>query len=157
MSETTNNKFDQNILIMQLEERYKAMHVIRERTQNISLWTLGLFSTAAGLLVQNGSSLNEFRKIVLSFLVILIYLLLRFYVLKDLNAGFISQQKVAAKIEDFLKLYDKDYYGKGSILPISWKEAGNKASNGNFFNTYFVMIGMAVIILLLGILFKGKI
>ena len=51
------------ILISQLEERYRSIHIIRERAQNISLWVLGIFATAAGWLIQSKVELNNSKKI----------------------------------------------------------------------------------------------
>ncbi len=143
------------ILISQLEERYRSIHIIRERAQNISLWVLGIFATAAGWLIQSKVELNNSKKIFASVVVILAYITIRFYYLGDLNKGFKGQQRVAANIEDTLGLFKEGIYTEETILPSSWKLAGQKGSDGNFFDTIFVILGVAVAILILGIVLKG--
>jgi len=154
MAKLTQNEI--TILISQLEERYKAMHIIRERAQSVSLWTLGLFATGAGWLVQSKISLDYSEKITISIIILVIYLVLRLYYLKDLRSGFIGQQKVAARIENTLGLFRKGRFCTESILPSTWQNAGEKSCEGNFFNTTFVIIGISVVILLFGIFFQGK-
>lgn len=153
MAKLTQNEI--TILISQLEERYKAIHIIRERAQNVCLWILGLFTTVSGWLIQSKINLDGAKKLILALVIISFYLIIRFYYFKDLQKGFVSQQKVAAKIEGSLGLFNAKRYCKDSILPFSWKKAGQKGCEGNFFNSFYVILGLSVVILLLGLLLVG--
>lgn len=152
MEKEIKTKITKDILIFQLGERYNAMHIIRERAQSTSIWMFGLFATGAGWLIQSKSVLNDTQKMFLSIIVVIFYLAVRFYYLRDLNKGFISQQKTSVRIENELGLFDKD----NPILPREWKNSGKKKSNGNFFNSIFIMVGLGTAILLLGILIQGR-
>lgn len=145
-------KISDEILIFQLGERYSAMQVIRTRAQNISIWLLGIFTTGSGYLAQAKINLNDWQKLFLSAIVVVFYILIRFYFLNDLERGFKSQQKVAVGIEKKLGLYESS----SPILPSEWKNSGGKRSSGNYFNSIYIMIGLGVIIILSGILLQGK-
>jgi hypothetical protein len=53
-----------DILISALEERYKALHIIRERVQNVGVWLLGIFLASGGWLLQNDVVLSSLQQIV---------------------------------------------------------------------------------------------
>lgn len=138
-------------IVFQLGERYKALQIIRERAQNTSVWLLSIFTTGSGYLIQSKIAMNEWQKLFLSFIVVVFYLLIRFYFLGDLEKGFKLQQKVAVVLEKRLGLYDKT----DSILPTEWKKAGTKQTKGNFFNSVYLMVSLGTLIMLLGIIFQG--
>lgn len=144
-------KLENGILLFQLEERYKAMHVIRDGAHNISIWMLGLFFTGAGWLTQSKSILGDKEKLFLSFIIFIFYLTVRCYYLRDLHTGFTSQQRTAARIEKELGLFD----GSNPILPKEWGNSGGKKCNGKFFDATYAMVGLGTAILLLGILVNG--
>lgn len=144
------------ILCFQLGERYRAMHEIRNRVQNISLWLLGLFATGGGWFMQANIILNGLQKVLLGLVVAVVYSVIRFYYLYDLDKGFINQRKITAKIEDCLGLYSNNVYTKKSVFPDDWKCMETKNMKGNYFSTNYVMIGLGTMILLLGILLQGK-
>jgi hypothetical protein len=149
--------YKKDILIAALEERYEAMHVIRERVQSICVWTLGLMVTAAGWLMQNDIFIPPSR--ILFYLVALCVVLwtLRFKYLSDLQRGFSSQQRVAARLESALSLYTPGVFDKAkdSIYPKRWEHAGSGNSEGKFFSSTYLLLYIGVVILSLALMFQA--
>src|SRR4051812_1227616 len=73
------------VLLHALSERYNAIHVIRDRVQNVCLWTLGLFITAGGWLLQSDKSLRATDKILFSIAIVVSVAVLRIFYLRDLE------------------------------------------------------------------------
>ncbi len=142
------------VLLQALDERYKSIHIIRERVQNIALWVLGLFVTAGGWLVQSNTSLLIREKWFFTIIILLAILTLRIFYLKDLEKGFKNQQRIQAKIEAALGLCKKGVFIEDSIYPKEWINAGQKNGKGNFFRHNYLLIYAATTILLLSIWFK---
>lgn len=132
-----------NILINALDERYKSIHTIRERVQTVSIWILGILIGASGWLFQSNMCFSLHQKTLSVALLLLVWATLRWFYFNDLQKGFNSQMKVAAKIEDSLGLFDEKIYtdSEDSIYPKSWKKSGQKGCEGKFFdNAYGLLI-----------------
>lgn len=142
------------ILLHALEERYKSIHIIRERLQNISLWILGLFITAGGWLLQSDTTLEHREKLFFGGVIIVSVIVLRVFYLRDLEKGFKAQQRIQAKIEDTLGLCTPGAYTQESIYPKEWATAGTKKGKGNFFLHNYLLIYLGTVILLLCIWFN---
>lgn len=142
-----------NILIEALKERYKALHIIRQRIENVSLWSLGLLIAASGWIVGLNEPLGRKEKCLIIFAVIIGFSVLRLFYLSDLNKGFRNQQKVIVKIEETLGLFKDNLYSEsGSIYPKNWSETGDKNGSGNFFSHTNLLIYTGVGIFILSIL-----
>lgn len=143
------------ILISNLEERYKAIHTIRDRVQAYGIWVLGLLLAATGWLVQSEKALSNADKVLYIFAIIVSMIVFKFY-LSDLQTGFNSQQRTMVTLEEALKLYEKDFFiPNKSIFPEKWKEAGTKKSDGAFFGTTYALLLTGAIILVLAIVVHG--
>ncbi len=132
-----------NILIQSLNERYKSVHVIRERVQTVSIWILGILLGFTGWLFQSNISFSFSKKFCLIILLLAVWSTLRWFYFNDLQKGFNSQRQVAAKIEDSLGLFNEGVYldSGDSVYPKAWKKLGQKGSEGKFFeNTYNLLI-----------------
>lgn len=142
-----------NILLSALGERYNSIHIIRERVQNICIWTLGILLTAAGWLVQSSVVLGIKQKILYSFILLIAFIVVRFLYLKDLSKGFKSQQSVASRIESALSLYEKDVFvtSENSIYPKKWEQSGKEDGEGNFFGSNYYLLYVGFFILLITI------
>jgi len=145
-----------NILQDALKERYHAQHVIRERVQNVSLWTLGILLAAAGWLIQTKTALNAGQKWAFSLVIAAAFIVLRFFYLKDLERGFETQQKVAARIEGILGLYEKEFFDDlgESVYPLKWKDAGSR-KDGRFFKSNYLLLYTGFTILIIAVWFYG--
>jgi len=114
-------------------ERYQAMHNIRERVHRTCLWTLGSFLVVTGWLVQRPTLLGWPERIFLLSALVAVRVVLRGGYLRDLEAGFRGQQRIAVKIEEALGLYN-------GIYPLEWQKAGQDASNGHFFSSSYALL-----------------
>src|SRR5689334_5219671 len=87
------------ILLAALEERYKSLHVIRERVQSIGVWALGLMIGAGGWLLQNQVQMGFLQKCICIIGVAIAFIVLRFNYIANLNKGFKAQQQTAVRLE----------------------------------------------------------
>lgn len=142
------------VLRQALDERYKSIHIIRERVQSISLWILGLFVTAGGWLLQSDKILAFREQLFFSGVILTSVIFLHIFYLGDLEKGFKTQQRIQAKIEDILGLCSPGAYSQDSIYPKEWSTAGTNNSKGNFFFHNYFLIYLATTILLACLWFK---
>ncbi|RZJ90042.1 MAG: hypothetical protein EOO20_09295 [Chryseobacterium sp.] len=139
------------ILMQALTERYNALHIIRDRVQNVCLWTLGLLVTAAGWLIQSTHILAIEEKIFFTIIILGTLFILRRYYLQDLERGFKSQQKIQARIENVLGLCKAGVFSEDPIYPQEWLNAGKTTGKGKFFEHNYLLIYTGTIILILSI------
>lgn len=137
-----------------LEERYKVLHTIRDRVQNLSIWVLGLFITSGGWLLQTDMTMRTTEKLFFSIAIILSIIFIRVFYLRDLEKGFKTQQQIQAKIETLLGLCTPGMYIQDSVYPQEWAHAGTKRGRGRFFLHNYLLIYLATVILLVCIWFK---
>jgi len=144
-----------DVLINALDERYKSIHTIRERVQTVSIWILGILIGASGWIFQSNMLFSTNDKFFAVVLLLIIWATLRWFYFNDLQKGFNSQMRVAAKIEDSLGLFDEKIYSdsEDSIYPKSWKKSGQKGCEGKFFdnshNLLIVGFGILSFVILL--------
>lgn len=142
------------ILLHALEERYKSIHTIRDRVQNVSLWVLGLFVTAGGWLLQSSNTFLVKEKVFFGLAILVSVIVLRAFYLNDLEKGFKAQQRIQAKIEEALGLCSPGIFTDASIYPKEWTASGTKKGKGNFFFHNYLLIYLGTAILLLCIFFR---
>lgn len=140
-----------DVLLKALDERYNALHIIRDRVQNVCLWVLALFITAAGWLLQSTHSFTNSERAFFTTMIITSVIIVRIFYLKDLEKGFKTQQQIQAKIEDALGLCKKGIFMEGSIYPEDWLNAGTKKGKGKFFDHNYLLIYLGTIFLILSI------
>lgn len=149
----------ETILLDALNERYRALAVIRERVQTVALWVLGIVGTATGWIVMQNPTWSNQRRLLISITAVVILAVLRFRYFPDLHKGFMSQQKVAVGIETELGLYKPgalNESGKGdAIYPDSWQKAGETKGNGRFFASNYLLLYISTILLLVAIWTTG--
>lgn len=146
------------ILLFSLKERYEAMHIIRKRVQDFCVWVMGILITISGMLFKSNYIFGIKEKIIYSFAIILIFLLVRFYHLKDLSKGFNGQQKIASKLETRLGLYDSNFADNcDTIFPKKWQNAGTRKGEGKYFKTSYYLLYFGFGIFILTIWFSGLI
>ena len=145
-----------DVLISALEERYKSIHTIRERIQNICLWALGIFFAAGGWIIQSRLILFLPAKIIFIGAVIIIFFSIKNY-LNDLKQGFKSQQCVAVRLEKALGFFTPKVFDDSteSIYPKGWENTGTENGEGKFFQTTFNLLNIGFWFLIASILLKG--
>ncbi len=140
-----------NILLSALQERYNAIHIIRARVESICTWTLGILVTATGLFIGKSAELSCDEKVFLTVALIAILLALRFLFLRDLEKGFRSQFRTAARIENILHLFEDDAYSQASVYPKGWKDSGEKGCEGRYFRSNYVLLYLGFSIMIASI------
>jgi hypothetical protein len=145
MEEIEEKKID--VLMAQLQERYNALHKMRDRSVQFSLWILGLGLGLSWLLISQ-VTLNGTQMIILgAFLIIIGFLALNF--LRAIERGFRKNREVMIKIETLLKLHEDGYYGSAdSILPKEFLEKRVKWS-GHFPTLYSLIITVFIFLIVL--------
>jgi hypothetical protein len=146
-----------DILLSALDERYKSIHTIRARIQDVCLWTLGILLGASGWLIQSNIFFNEFQQAIYILGILIAFIALRFKYLEDLEKGFRSQQRVAARLEKTLGFFKPNEFNNSEepIYPKDWENCGTEDGRGNFFSTTYTLLYIGIIFLIIAILSKG--
>ncbi len=146
-----------SILLAALDERYKSMHMIRERVQSTGVWALGLLVAAGGALLQSGVVLPSEQVLLYVIGTLIAFGILRFRYLEDLQKGFKSQQRVTVRLEQSLGLFTPGVFDDDSksVYPEDWKRAGNGEGGGKFFETTYLLLYVGVAFLLASIVLSG--
>jgi hypothetical protein len=143
------------ILLAQLQRRYEAIEKIRERVYNISIWALGIFLGAAGLIVQGNIQLSWPAKAFLAIAATFALVAVLSYI-KDLERGFRSQFQVVVQIEKLLGFSKPGFFGpEEELYPPEWKKAGTKQGKGNFFRNTHLLLYLGAALLLVAIISSG--
>lgn len=144
------------ILLAALSERYESLRVIRSRAQDIGIWTLGLMSGASGWLVTSSVVFTPNQGALYVAGVLIGFCALRFAYIRDLSAGFKAQQRVAARIEKSLRLYEPGHFDRGAdgIYPDTWGKAGTEKGRGRYFSATNLLIYIATAFLVAAIISK---
>jgi hypothetical protein len=139
------------ILLTLLERRYDGIEKIRERVYSISIWTLGIFLGAAGLIVQGDIQLGWPAKIFLAIAEAFALIAILFYI-KNLERGFSNQFQVAVQIEKLLGFSKQGFFGmEEELYPPEWEKAGTKQGKGHFFRSTYLLLYLGAALLLVAI------
>lgn len=157
MSDDINIESKIEILKTVITERYAAVHTIRSRVQEISLWSTGLLVAASGWLFQSETLLEDSEKIVLVVFIGGAYLILRYVYFADLEDGFTGQQQTLAKVEKALRLYTPGFFTDdgSSLYPESWSKAGTTGGEGKFFRTNYALLQFGIFAFVSAVLLNG--
>lgn len=136
------------VLVAAVEQRYKSIESIRGHVYKTCTWILGSFLLVTGWIVEKDISLTPSRKFFLCAALLVAVTFIRAFYLRDIERGFGSQLRTAAKIEEALGLYDLGVY------PEHWKKAGTPEGQGNFFETSYWLIYVGAAILITAIIFS---
>ncbi|MXZ11528.1 MAG: hypothetical protein F4Y79_19050 [Gemmatimonadetes bacterium] len=141
------------ILLATAEERNKAIHIMRERVQKTCIGVMGIFYVIAGWFIKDGIALTTTQKGFLIGAIVIAALSTHFLYLRNIFQGFQGQQRVLARIEDALKLYDPGVYDNKDLglFPDSWKKAGTDNGKGKFFLTNYLLLYIGAVVLIISI------
>jgi NADH:ubiquinone oxidoreductase subunit 5 (subunit L)/multisubunit Na+/H+ antiporter MnhA subunit len=141
------------ILLATAEERNKAIHIMRERVQKTCIGIMGIFYVIAGWFIKDGIALTTTQKEFLIGAIVIAALSTHFLYLRNIFQGFQGQQRVLARIEDALKLYDPGVYDNKDLglFPDSWKKAGTDNGKGKIFLTNYLLLYIGAIVLIISI------
>lgn len=125
------------ILLVQLQERYEALHKMRDRSMQFVLWILGLGLGMAWLLINEIDLTCNQQKAITGLLILLGFT--TFWFVYGIERGFKINRRTIIKIENVLKLHERDFYGiPEPILPIQF--AKEKIKWTDHFKTLYVII-----------------
>jgi fatty acid desaturase len=135
------------ILLAQLQERYEALHKMRDRSMQFALWILGLGLGMSWLLI-NETALTCPQQWAINCLLILLGFA-TFWFVYGIERGFKTIRQIVIKLETAIKLYDQDFYGiHESILPIQFSKEKRKWTN-HFKTLYIIIITVFVALIIL--------
>lgn len=141
---TPENKLQ--ILLAAVEERYKSIHIMRDRVYKISIWTIGAFLVVVGWVAKAGSDFSCLSSAFITVAVVLssgcVYLYIR-----DIEKGFKSNFKTLVKVEKLLGFYSSKFFddAEESLYPKEWSKTKDRP--GNFFIYSYLMLLVGAIIL----------
>lgn len=144
-----------DVLLASLEERYRSIHIIRERVQSVCLWVLGLSMFATGWIIQSNLHFQIVESILYILALAVVWYVFIFFYFANLEKGFRAQLRTAANIESSLHLYDAGFYiTDKTIYPLVWKNAGGENFEGKFFLNHYIIFSLGLIVLAAIILFN---
>lgn len=109
----TNSKID--VALAQLSERYTALHNMRDRSMQFTIWILGL-GLALGWLLLSEIALTAIQKLILLLMLIVIPYASHLF-LRGIRIGFDNNMAIARRLERSLLLLEPGaYLEKKSIL-----------------------------------------
>lgn len=133
------------ILLSQLQERYEALHKMRDRSMQFVLWILGLGLGMAWLLINEAPLTCSQQKAIICLLILLG--LATFWFVYGIERGFKANRKIMIRLETVLKLHEKDFYGvHEDILPTQFAEMKWKWTD--HFKTLYVFIATVFVALI---------
>lgn len=133
------------ILLAQLQERYEALHKMRDRSMQFVLWILGLGLGMAWLLISE-IVLISIQRCVLTLLLLFMGVAVGLFIYAMEN-GFKANRQIMIRIEKALKLYEKGYYGiSESILPAEF--SSQKIRWSGHFQTLYALIFIVFLLLI---------
>jgi hypothetical protein len=134
-----------DLLSDQLQERYSAMHRMRERSMQFTLWILGLGLGLAWLSI-NETVFTCYQKCAITGLLIVVALA-GFGFLRAIERGFNANRKTAIRIETALGLYEANCYGtEEAILPDAFSRS--KTGRTAHFCTLYILVAAVLLVLL---------
>lgn len=135
------------ILLSQLQERYEALHKMRDRSMQFVLWIIGLGLGMAWLLINETVSTTE-QKYAITFLLLVLCIVVWCFVYA-IERGFKANRRIMIRIEKALKLYEKDYYDMPkSILPAEFSRQ-RIGWTGHFSSLYMLIFVVFIALIVL--------
>jgi hypothetical protein len=136
-----------DVLLAQLQERYDALHKMRDRSMQFVLWILGLGLGLAWVLINERALTCNQQKVITGLLILLGFA--TFLFLYGIEQGFRTNHQIVINIETSLKLYEKDFYGvHESILPIRFSKEERKWTD-HFKTLYVIVITVFIALIVL--------
>jgi hypothetical protein len=134
-----------DLLSTQLQERYSALHKMRDRSMQLVLWVLG-FGFGLAWLSINEAILTTAQKVAITFLLIGMAIATMVFV-HAITRGFKANRETIIRIESALGLYEPNCYGiEGTVLPNQF--SCTKTGWTGHFATLYVLIAAVVLMLL---------
>lgn len=142
---TDEKKID--VMIVQLSERYTALHNMRDRSMQFAVWILGLGFAMAWLLISEAALTPPQSALTLLFLLVIGAASVLF--VRGIHVGFENNRSIAARLEEALGLFQAGAYHRA--LPILNGEFNSKKfrPTAHFFTLYCLMAAVYVFLIAL--------
>lgn len=135
-----------DLLSAQLQERYSALHKMRDRSMQFVLWVLGFGLGLAWLSINEAVFTSAQKGAITVLLIILAVVTLMF--VRAIACGFTVNRDIAVRIESALGLYNANCYGTDrAILPKQFSCQQTKWTG--HFCTLYILVSVVVLLLLL--------
>jgi len=140
------------ILLSAAEERYKSIHLMRERVYKFSTWAIGVLLVVVGWIAKAGTDICFSQRVFITLAILAASGSISLYI-RDIRKGFDSNFSVLVKIERLLGFFTPGFFGDSdkSLYPEKWsreKRRGEKRRPGKFFNHTYLIIWVCVVIAL---------
>lgn len=136
-----------DVILAQLQERYHALHKMRDRSMQFALWILGL-GLGMGWLLLSEKALTSPQQGAITLLLLLLGLATLWFI-RGIQRGFETTRQIVIRLEKMLELYERGSYGQAeAVLPREYTQT-KKKSVGHFETLYGIMIVVFLTLLLL--------
>jgi hypothetical protein len=126
-----------DIVLAQLAERYSALHCMRDRSMQFTLWILG-FGLGMAWLILSEVVFSSYQA-ALGLLFLLVMGAASLFFLRGIHIGFNNNMAIAARLESTLGLFQSGLYHR--TMPILNGDFARKSRKptGHFVTLYFLM------------------
>jgi hypothetical protein len=144
-----------DVILSLLQERYNASHAMRERSERLTIWIVGLAFTVIWFLLLKGPTFTSTQKVLLSAVVAVIGGLV-FWHQVGISKGFHRNRTAMIVMEEALGAYEEGLYvSQKALLPADYpviaRFPSRKSLTYHFVITY-LWIAVVLIVLILLIL-----
>ncbi|HEB13006.1 hypothetical protein LCGC14_1966700 [marine sediment metagenome] len=138
-----------DILLNQLNERYNALHKMRERSLSFVIWILG-FGIAVIWVVLTKNGLAPLQRSLLMILIVIVGALTAYFI-RAIERGFTTNKKIAGDIEQALGFHTKGFFvEKNTILPQEYEKGNqNPVWSGHFPSLYIWLAAISLMTFLI--------
>lgn len=145
MKFTNQQKFQ--ILLSAAEERYKSIHLMRERVHKISVWAVGIFLVMVGWIGKQGADFSVILSTLITVAVLGALVSICLYI-RDIEKGFKNNFWILTKVESLLGLYKSDFFdnSENSLYPKEWSKVENRPGKFFKYSYLIVFLGACIVI-----------
>ena len=147
------------ILLAMTQERNQALHLMRERVQRTCIWLMGIFLGVASWIIKDKVALTTVQRSFLIGVIVVAASAVIALFLEDIRKGFRAQQRVLARTEQALRLYEPGVYDsqERGLFPSAWGQAGTTNGCGRFFRSSYVMLLIGAAVLIVALMAQGHV
>ena len=126
-----------DIVLAQLAERYSALHCMRDRSMQFTLWILG-FGLGMAWLILSEVAFSS-RQATLGLLFLLVMGAASLFFPRGIHVGFNNNMAIAARLESALGLFQAGFYHRTMPILNDDFARNNRKPTGHFVTLYFLM------------------
>ena len=142
-----------DVVLAQLAERYSALHCMRDRSMQFTLWILG-FGLGMAWMILSEVSFSSCQA-TLGILFLLVMGAASLFFLRGIHVGFNNNMAIATRLESALGLFQSGFYHRTMPILNGDFARTNRKPTGHFVTLYFLM-GSVYILLIIMLLVNPK-